>query len=169
MFKKQREETKQVPIEVDISTLEAGTMTKIDWQGTPVWVVRRTPEQLATLRDEGHRQELNDPDSQEPYKMDLPAYAQNPVRARADHEDVAVLVGICPHSACKVHEKAADAKDSSSDAWPGGFLCHCHRSRFDLAGRVYKNKPSKRNLDVPPHMFQTSELLIIGQDEDGEA
>ena len=47
----------------------------------------------------------------------------------------------------------------------GGYFCPCHGSTFDMAGRVYKNKPAPDNLEVPPHMYLSESRLLIGEDK----
>ena len=53
--------------------------------------------------------------------------------------------------------------------WKGGFFCPCHGSRFDLAGRVYSGSPASRNMQVPPHSFESDDVLIIGIDGESAA
>ena len=146
------------PIQVDISHLEPGKLLKVEWRGKPVWVVRRTPEMLDTLNQ---TEQLADPDSEQEQQ---PRYAQNSYRS-IDAE-VLVLVGICTHLGCS----PLDQLDPGGlDAqWPGGFFCPCHGSKFDLAGRVYKNVPAPTNLEVPPHRFLSDSTIEIGVDTDEE-
>jgi len=133
-------------------------MKTVEWRGKPVWLMRRTPEQLAALR--GHDAELADPASE---RDQQPAYARNP--ARAIRPEVFVAVGICTHLGCSPTAVAAgSANPSVGDHWPGGFFCPCHGSTFDLAGRVFKNKPAPTNLEVPPHRYLSDTRLLIGED-----
>jgi ubiquinol-cytochrome c reductase iron-sulfur subunit len=75
-------------------------------------------------------------------------------------------VGICTHLGCSPADKfAAGPQPSLPDDWAGGFLCACHGSTFDLAGRVFKNKPAPDNLEVPPHMYLSDTKLLIGEDK----
>ena len=102
--------------------------------------------------------------------MELPDYCKNPSRSHKGHEETLVVVGICPHLGCSPSSKfTPGAQTSLPDDWTGGFLCPCHGSTFDLAGRVFKNKPAPNNLDVPRHMYLSDTKILIGKDEKGEA
>ena len=79
---------------------------------------------------------------------------------------VLVAVGICTHLGCSPSSKFQSGPQASlPDDWPGGFLCPCHGSTFDLAGRVFKNKPAPDNLEIPPHMYLSDTKLLIGEDK----
>ncbi len=81
-----------------------------------------------------------------------------------------MAVGICSHLGCSPTTKfQTGPQPSLPDDWVGGFLCPCHGSTFDLAGRVYKNKPAPDNLQVPRHMYLSDTRIAIGKDEKGEA
>jgi ubiquinol-cytochrome c reductase iron-sulfur subunit len=150
------------PVEMDIAGMQPGEMRTVEWRGKPVWVVRRTPEMLASLaKVEG---ELADPKSERNPKDLTPEYAQN--QHRSIKPEYLVAVGICSHLGCSPITKfETGAQPSLPDNWTGGFLCPCHGSTFDLAGRVFKNKPAPDNLEVPPHMFVSDTMLIIGEDK----
>ncbi len=146
-----------VPIEVDISKLESGQQIIVKWRGKPVWVVRRsdeTVERLASLNDR-----LLDPDST---NHQQPDYAQNTYRSIK--KEVLVLVGICTHLGCSPKYQPEVGALSFDDDWKGGFLCACHGSKFDLAGRVYSGVPAPSNLVVPPHQYLSDNVLLIGDD-----
>lgn len=154
------------PVEVDISTLAPGEMRTVEWRGKPVWILKRTPEQIASLKEVDAL--VADPDSKRTQFSTTPEYAMNEWRSR--QKDILVVVGICPHLGCSPTSKfQTGPQPSLPDDWHGGFLCPCHGSTFDLAGRVYKNKPSPDNLQVPPYMFEGETKLVIGKDEKGEA
>ncbi|MGV8898392.1 MAG: ubiquinol-cytochrome c reductase iron-sulfur subunit [Burkholderiaceae bacterium] len=156
------------PVEVDISTLNPGEMKVVAWRGKPVWLLKRTPEMMAELPK--IEDKLADPLSEKSYTMDMPSYVDKHTRSRPEHKEILITVGICPHLGCSPNSKfQAGAQPSLPDDWAGGFLCPCHGSTFDLAGRVYKNKPSPTNLDVPRHMYLSDTKIIIGKDEKGEA
>jgi len=145
------------PVEVDIGGLEPGQMTRVKWQGKPVWVVRRTEESLAGLkRDEG---ELRDPSSAEDMQ---PKYATNEVRSIKP--EYLVLVGICTHLGCAPTYRPEIAPADLGPTWQGGFFCPCHGSRFDLAGRVYAGVPAPTNLQVPPHRYLSDSRILVGED-----
>jgi len=149
------------PVEVDISALKPGEKMTVEWRGKPVWVVRRTPDQLAALK--GNEGQLADPNS-ERKAFPVPEYAKN--EARSIKPEYLVVVGICSHLGCSPSDKfASGAQPSLPDDWKGGFLCPCHGSTFDMAGRVFKNKPAPDNLEVPPHMYLSDAKLLIGEDK----
>ena len=154
------------PVEVDISALNPGEMTTVEWRGKPVWILKRTPEQVAELAKlDG---QLADPLSKRHPDEFTPKYAQN--GHRSIKPDVLVVVGICTHLGCSPSSKFAPGPQPSlPDDWEGGFLCPCHGSTFDMAGRVFKNKPAPDNLQVPRYMFLSDNKLVIGKDEKGEA
>jgi ubiquinol-cytochrome c reductase iron-sulfur subunit len=149
-------------VEVDISALKPGEMATVEWRGKPVWIVRRTPEQLATLPKIDPQ--LADPKSQRKPDELTPEYARN--GHRSINPEFLVAVGICSHLGCSPSAKLqAGAQPSLPDDWQGGFFCPCHGSTFDLAGRVFKNKPAPDNLEVPPHMYLSDSKLLIGEDK----
>jgi ubiquinol-cytochrome c reductase iron-sulfur subunit len=149
-------------VEVDISALKVGEKLTVEWRGKPVWIIKRSPEQLATLKKTEAL--VADPKSERKPDELTPAYARN--ETRSIKPDVFVGVGICSHLGCSPTDKfAMGAQPSLPNDWQGGFLCPCHGSTFDLAGRVYKNKPAPDNLEVPPHMYVSDNKLIIGEDK----
>lgn len=149
-------------VEVDISALKAGEKMTVEWRGKPVWIVRRTPEQLASLPKLDSQ--LADPKSLRKADEITPAYARN--EARSIKPEIFVAVGICSHLGCSPSDKfQAGAQPSLPDDWLGGFLCPCHGSTFDIAGRVFKNKPAPDNLEIPPHMYMSDSRLLIGEDK----
>jgi ubiquinol-cytochrome c reductase iron-sulfur subunit len=150
------------PVEADISELKPGEKMTVEWRGKPVWIIRRTPEQLASLPKVDAQ--LADPKSARNPAELTPSYAQN--EARSIKPEVLVVVGICSHLGCSPTDKfQTGAQPSLPDDWAGGFLCPCHGSTFDMAGRVYKNKPAPDNLEVPPHMYLSDTRLLIGDDK----
>ena len=148
-------------VEVDVSALQPGQKIVVEWRGKPVWIMRRTAEQLAALEKiEG---QLADPNSDRT-AYPTPAYAKN--RSRSIKPEILVAVGICTHLGCSPGDKfAAGPQPSLPDDWQGGFLCACHGSTFDLAGRVFKNKPAPDNLEVPPHVYLSETTLLLGEDK----
>ena len=149
------------PVQVDISVIKPGEKLTVEWRGKPVWIVRRTPEQLATLKKV--EAQLADPNS-ERKQYPTPPYAKN--AHRSIKPEYFVSVGICSHLGCSPSDKfVPGAQPSLPDDWAGGFLCPCHGSTFDMAGRVYKNKPAPDNLEVPPHMYLSDTTLVIGEDK----
>jgi ubiquinol-cytochrome c reductase iron-sulfur subunit len=148
------------PVEVDIASLREGELVTVEWRGKPVWIMRRTPDMLKTL--EGTDDDVADPNS-ERTQYPTPEYAQN--RHRSIKPEVFVAVGICSHLGCSPSQRLTPgAQPSLPDDWPGGFLCPCHGSRFDVAGRVFRNMPAPDNLEVPPHKYLSETRLLIGED-----
>ncbi|MBT7313366.1 ubiquinol-cytochrome c reductase iron-sulfur subunit [Luminiphilus sp.] len=146
------------PVRADIGGIEPGQMVVIEWRGKPVYVLRRTAEQvsdLATLNGD-----LKDPLSEASAQ---PAYISG--EARALNEELLVIVGLCTHLGCAPKFRPeVGAADMGGDEWLGGFFCPCHGSKFDLAGRVYKGVPASANLEVPPYSFEGENVLVIGVD-----
>jgi ubiquinol-cytochrome c reductase iron-sulfur subunit len=149
------------PVEVDISKLGPGEMTTVEWQGKPVWIMRRTPAQLEVLAK--IEEKLADHRSERNPSEFTPEYARNVQRAREDKAEVVVLVAICTHLGCS----PSGPFESGANAQLGdvaGFVCPCHGSTFDLAGRVFKAMPAPDNLAVPPYMFLSDSRILVGQD-----
>lgn len=149
-------------VEVDISGLKSGEKLTVEWRGKPVWIIKRTPEQLADLKKLDPQ--LADPTSARKPSEFTPEYARN--EHRSIKPEIMVAVGICTHLGCSPSDKFTPGPQPSlPDDWAGGFFCACHGSTFDLAGRVYKNKPAPDNLEVPPHMYVSDTVLLIGSDK----
>ena len=149
------------PIEADISGMAPGEQRIFEWRGKPVWVLRRSPEMLASLK--AVESKLADPASEKPNQ---PEYAKN--ETRSENPEYMVVVGICTHLGCSPTTKTAGAEPDKLGAdWPGGFFCPCHGSKFDFAGRVYSNMPAPDNLIVPPYKFLSESRLLIGDDTKG--
>jgi ubiquinol-cytochrome c reductase iron-sulfur subunit len=149
------------PVEFDITGMQPGEMRTTEWRGKPIWIVRRTKEQLEDLKKNDAN--LADPSSQRGGDI-TPKYAQN--EWRSIKPEYLVVVGICTHLGCSPSPKFdMGAQPSLPDDWQGGFLCPCHGSTFDLAARVFKNKPAPDNLPVPPHMYLSDTKILIGEDK----
>ena len=150
-------------VEVDISAIKPGEKLTVEWRGKPVWVFKRTPEQLAALKSLNGN--LRDPKSD---NIDqTPAFAKNEARTIKGKENIAVIVGICTHLGCSpsyVPEMLPQPFDAD---WKGGFYCPCHQSRFDLAGRVYQGVPAPSNLEIPPYHYSDDSTIIIGVAPEG--
>lgn len=145
------------PVEVDTGGIRPGELVTVEWRGRPVWILKRTPEMLQALQQ--HDNVLSDPLSKREELQ--PAYARNAFRSIKP--EISVLVGICTHLGCVPTFRPAGSAGAEPD-WPGGFFCPCHGSKFDLAGRVYKNVPAPTNLEVPAHRYLSPSVLLIGQD-----
>jgi ubiquinol-cytochrome c reductase iron-sulfur subunit len=149
------------PVEVDLTKIAPGTMEVVEWRGKPVWIVRRTKAQLDELPKLDPQ--LADPKSERKPDELTPPYARN--EYRSIKPEYLVVVGICSHLGCSPSDKfVPGAQPSLPNDWPGGFLCPCHGSTFDMAGRVYKNKPAPDNLEVPPYTYLSDTRLLIGED-----
>ena len=146
------------PVDVDISKLEDGQLVRVLWRKKPVWIFKRdkdTVARLDTLNDV-----LVDPNNEEPQQPD---YAKN--KWRSINPEIAVIIGICTHLGCSpTYRPEVGAADLGGDEWQGGFYCPCHGSKFDLAGRVYKNTPAPTNLAIPPYHFVSDTLIRLGVD-----
>jgi len=149
-------------VEVDIGALKPGEKLTVEWRGKPVWIVKRTPEQLAALPKVDAL--LADPNSARKPEELTPEYARN--EHRSIKPEILVAVGICSHLGCSPSDKfQPGAQPSLPDDWAGGFLCPCHGSTFDMAGRVYKHQPAPDNLEVPPPVYLSDTRLLIGEDK----
>ncbi len=159
MSPSERAKAAGAPVEVDLSDIKPGEMKRVEWRGKPVWILRRTQEMLGTLKVTDS--EVADPNSQRS-AFPTPDWAQN--EYRSIKPEYLVLIGICTHLGCVPVPKFDGPNDPSLPAdWVGGFLCPCHGSTFDLAGRVFKNKPAPDNLEVPPYMYLSDTRLLIGE------
>ncbi len=148
------------PVEADISALAPGEMQVVEWRGKPVWILRRTKEMQEAVAKADDK--VSDPKSDVPVQPD---YAKNELRSIKP--EFLVLVGICSHLGCSPQAKGAEAKAEMGGDWAGGFLCPCHGSKFDLAGRVYKGSPAPVNLEVPPYTYLSDSKILIGDDKKG--
>lgn len=161
MTPSERAKAAGAPVEVDISQIKPGEMMTAEWRGKPVWIINRTDEMTGDLSK--HNADLTDPactvDQQ-------PVYCKN--KARSIKPNIGVILGICTHLGCSPKAKL-NAGEDMGDAWPGGFFCPCHGSRFDLAGRVFKGSPAPINLVVPPHKYLSDNTLLLGVDTEDEA
>jgi len=161
MLPSERAKAAGAPVEADISKLEPGQMMTVEWRGKPVWIINRTKDMLATLpKLDGA---MADPKSE---KKMQPDYAKN--EFRSIKPEFMVVVGVCTHLGCSPSAKFKPGADEGMPSdWLGGFLCPCHGSYFDYAGRVYKSKPAPDNLEVPPHTYLSDTRILIGEDKKG--
>lgn len=152
------------PVRVDVSKLRPGEMLGPipEWRGKPIFVVRRSEEMLERLPEMDPL--LADPESGR--ETQQPAYAQNLWRAREEQKEFAFLVGICTHLGCAPKYFPEVGTQPFDSNWKGGFFCPCHGSKFDLSGRVYAGVPAPSNLEVPPYMFESDSVVVVGQDEE---
>jgi ubiquinol-cytochrome c reductase iron-sulfur subunit len=144
------------PIAVDLSKIQAGQLITVMWQSKPMFIVHRTPAMLKRLTQPSLLGSLRDPDSTE---MQQPSYARN--WSRSIKPEYLVLVGVCTHLGCIPGFQPAPG--AIAPTWPGGWLCPCHGSRYDLAGRVFDGSPAPLNLPVPPYSFASDTSIEIGR------
>lgn len=145
------------PIKVDVSSLNVGERMVVKWRGKPVWILRRNEQSLASLSEMTDK--LRDPRSDDEQQ---PKYAKN--EHRSVKLEYLVVVGLCTHLGCSPNYLSKDDKHDLGNDWKGGFFCPCHGSKFDLAGRVFKDVPAPSNLVVPKYQFLSETVLLIGDD-----
>lgn len=145
------------PVEVDIDKIEPGQRVIVLWRGQPVWVLRRTPEALASLS--ALEEVLADPQSE---SSEQPETSRN--EYRSIKPEIFVAVGVCTHLGCSPLYRPEVAPADLGPDWKGGFFCPCHGSRFDLAGRVYKSVPAPVNLIIPPYHYLSDARIVVGEE-----
>ncbi len=150
------------PVQVDTGKLEPGQLLKVQWRGQTIGILRRSPESLKLLP--GVVPELRDPDSLE---SEQPTFAQSETRALKD--EYLVVNMHCTHLGCVPQMIPQVTPQPFDENWKGGFYCPCHKSKFDMSGRVYKGVPAPTNLKIPPYSFIDDRTLIIGVSQKGAA
>ncbi|MGI9307110.1 MAG: ubiquinol-cytochrome c reductase iron-sulfur subunit [Gammaproteobacteria bacterium] len=135
------------PIAVSLRNINEGDLRIAVWRQKPVWVLRRSRKMLDDI-EKFSAEELLDPDSESSAQ---PEYCKN--KTRSIKPEYFVAVGLCTHLGC------SPGRESGR-----GFLCACHGSRFDFAGRVVKGSPAPQNLFVPPHYYGEDDSIVIGAD-----
>ncbi|MGE3919710.1 MAG: ubiquinol-cytochrome c reductase iron-sulfur subunit [Gammaproteobacteria bacterium] len=151
-FPSARTKASATPIKVDLSQLQPGELMTVTWRKNPVWILHRTQEMIASLTN--HNNLLRDPTS----KVDQqPLYAKNIYRSIKP--EYLVLIAYCTHLSC-----IPNYEPNNNKQWPGGFLCPCHGSKYDLSGRVFKNVPAPINLAVPPYRYISDKVILIGEE-----
>lgn len=127
--------------EVDISKVEVGQGITAVWRGAPVFIRRRTPEEIEKVRAESW-QDLRDPQKDED---------------RVKKAEWLVVKGVCTHLGCI----PLGTKPGQPRGDYGGWFCPCHGSHYDISGRIRKG-PAPTNLAVPAYEFVTDTLIRIG-------
>lgn len=150
------------PVEVDVGNLKPGEMMTVEWRGRPIWILRRTGEMLDSLARV--QNQLLDPDSSAEQQ---PSYARN--EFRSIEPEYLVAIGLCTHLGCSPSFVPEPGSTSFDPDWQGGFMCPCHLSKFDLAGRVFDGVPAPANLEVPPYRFLDERRILVGSDPEGVA
>ena len=161
MLPSERAEALGAPVEVDIGQLNPGEKMTVEWRGQPVWILRRTKEMLEEIKQTDGK--VADPKSERKKGELTPEYARN--EYRSIKPEYLVVVGICTHLGCSPQDRLKAGPEAFDSQWTGGFYCPCHGSLFDLAGRVYKNKPAPDNLRVPPYTYLSDTRILIGEDK----
>ncbi|MGA9421882.1 MAG: ubiquinol-cytochrome c reductase iron-sulfur subunit [Rhodanobacteraceae bacterium] len=149
------------PVLADIAKIEPGQKVTFGWRGLPVFVVNRTKAQLATLPGQDSR--LKDPNSDNTDQQ--PTYAKN--EHRSIKPEWLVIIGICTHLGCVPDYRGEITPEPFDPNWKGGFFCPCHKSRYDIAARVYDGVPAPANMVVPPYHFVSDTQIQIGVDPAG--
>lgn len=154
------------PITADISALPMGQRMIVEWRGQPIWIVRRSQDVLKALPLLDNR--LKDAKSEDADQQ--PKYVlKGDVHYRSLKPEISVLVGLCTHLGCSPEMKAEIRPEPFDPEWKGGYFCPCHKSRFDMSGRVFQGVPAPKNLAVPPHYFENDNSIVIGVDPKGAA
>ena len=162
MLPSERAKAAGAPVEVDIGKLAPGQMMVVEWRGKPVWIINRTKEMLDSLKQTDGL--VSDPNSEKPMQ---PEYCKN--EARSIKPEYMVVVGICTHLGCSPTDKFKTGAESGVEPdWHGGFLCPCHGSTFDLAGRVFKSKLVLDNFVVLSYKYLSDNTIVIGVGQDGK-
>jgi ubiquinol-cytochrome c reductase iron-sulfur subunit len=147
------------PVKVNVSKIEPGQQVVAEWRGQPVFIVRRTEEILGNLvKLEGKLADVESQSSEQPTYVDP--------KTRSIKPELLLLVGLCTHLGCSPSFRPEVAPADLGGEWVGGYFCPCHGSRYDLAGRVYKAQPAPLNLPVPPHMYESDDVIVIGVDQE---
>ena len=149
------------PVEAYIGDLEPGQLIRLQWRGQTIGILRRTDSMLETLPELD--EELRDPMSE--MTTQQPAYASN--IHRSIKPEYLVLNMHCTHLGCVPEYIPEVGAQPFDENWLGGFFCPCHKSKFDLAGRVYSGVPAPSNLIVPPYSFVDDEHVMIGEHPEG--
>ena len=122
--------------EVDVSTIERGQSVTVLWRGKPVFIRRRTEEEIAKAR-EVDLKELKHPEKDED---------------RARNPEWLVMLGVCTHLGCVPLGDKGEY---------GGWFCPCHGSHYDTSGRIRKG-PAPTNMEIPKYEFVNSNTIKIG-------
>lgn len=149
------------PVTADITGLQDGQRLILEWRGQPIWIVKRSKailDALPTLDGQ-----LRDPKSENTDQQ--PAYVREASpELRSLKPEISVLVGLCTHLGCSPEMVAEIRPEPFDSEWKGGYFCPCHKSRFDMAGRVFQGVPAPTNLVVPPYYFADDNTIVIGVD-----
>ncbi|HEY0861387.1 MAG TPA: ubiquinol-cytochrome c reductase iron-sulfur subunit [Pseudoxanthomonas sp.] len=151
------------PVTADLTGLQEGQRLILEWRGQPIWIVKRSKAILDALPTLDSR--LRDPESKNTDQQ--PAYIKGETRSLKP--EISVLVGLCTHLGCSPEMVAEIRPEPYDPDWKGGYFCPCHKSRFDMAGRVFQGVPAPTNLVVPSHYYENDTTIVIGVDPKGAA
>jgi ubiquinol-cytochrome c reductase iron-sulfur subunit len=149
------------PVEAFIGEMQPGQLIRLQWRGQTIGILRRTEEMLDNLPELDDA--LADPQSQNAEQQ--PEYASNV--HRSIRPEFLVLNMHCTHLGCVPEYIPEVGAQPFEENWLGGFFCPCHKSKFDLAGRVYSGVPAPTNLIVPPYNFVDDDHVMIGEHPEG--
>ena len=142
-------------IEVDVSDVEPGTQITVKWLGKPVFIRRRTSEEIKAARDVA-LEDLPDIDARNanasPVIGETETYAKDSNRSLDETGEWLVMMGVCTHLGCVPLGDAGDF---------GGWFCPCHGSHYDTSGRIRKG-PAPTNMAIPPYEFLDNNKIKIG-------
>lgn len=148
------------PVQVTLDGLDPGQLLKVQWRGQTIGILRRSQETVDMLPEiDG---DLRDPESLE---SEQPEFALN--EARALRDEYLVVNMHCTHLGCVPQIIPQVGPQPFEENWKGGFFCPCHKSKFDMSGRVYKGVPAPTNLRIPPYSFIDDFTLVIGVNPEG--
>jgi ubiquinol-cytochrome c reductase iron-sulfur subunit len=150
------------PVDVDLTKLQPGQQIVVLWRGKPIFILHRTPEALKELQSPALLARLADPASGVDQQ---PPYARN--WHRSITPEYGIMVGICTHLGCLPGYYPRPDPANPAPNWPGGYLCPCHGSKYDLAGRVYRGVPAPDNLPVPPYHLVNGTIVRLGENPPG--
>ena len=153
------------PVTQSLKKIEKGQQLIVPWRSLPIFIVNRTPAQLAVLPSLDSR--LVDPKSDGSSADQQPKYAQN--EARSIKPEWLVMIGICTHLGCVPDFYGQIKPEPFDPKWEGGYYCPCHHSRYDIAGRVFKDVPAPKNMVIPPYHYIDDTTVQIGVDPKGAA
>ena len=148
------------PVQVSLDDIEPGQLVKVVWRGQTIGVLRRSQAVLDRLPNVDPY--LRDPESNE---SEQPSFAKN--EARAMKPEYFVVNMHCTHLGCIPQMVPEVGPKPFEEHWWGGFFCPCHKSKFDLAGRVYKGVPAPINLRIPPYSYLDENTVVVGVNPKG--
>lgn len=135
---------------VDVSAVEVGTQLTVKWRGKPVFIRRRTQEEIDAARAVA-LDDLIDQNAENANKPEADASDAN--RTLDEAGEWLVMLGVCTHLGC------VPLGNGSGEF--GGWFCPCHGSHYDTSGRIRKG-PAPRNLDVPVAQFTDETTILLG-------